>query len=156
MNLKLTDRQITGVCRELLAKDPDTSGRALRLALKQRFGASGKSDRVFAVWRALRSAAAGEGSRASEWLQRQLAELHARLRDEEIAHESAEQRALLSEAREVAHQDRWAHEIHTLRAEVRRLTAEEHRRVELEARVLELTRENTLLRTRLARLDAGN
>ena len=55
MNRKLTDRQITAVCRELLARDPATSGRALRAELKKRFDSPGKTDRVFAVWRTLRA-----------------------------------------------------------------------------------------------------
>ena len=62
--------------------------------------------------------------RLVEGLRRQVSELEARLRESELAREAAEQRALLSEAREIAHQDRWAHEIHTLRGEVRQLTEE--------------------------------
>jgi DNA repair exonuclease SbcCD ATPase subunit len=153
MNRKLTDRQITAVCRELLARDPRTSGRAVRAELKLRFDSPGKTDRVFAVWRAVRGdAAKGRVSyrRVVESLKRQVAELEARVREAELAREASEQRALLSEAREIAHQDRWAHEIHTLRAEVQQLTGEGSRRVELESRVLDLTRELAQVRTRLA------
>jgi DNA repair exonuclease SbcCD ATPase subunit len=156
MNRKLTDRQIATVCRELLAKDPATSGRALRAELKLRFEAPGKTDRVFAVWRTLR-AKAREGtapdSAVAAALKRQVAELEARVREADLTREAAEQRALLSEAREIAHQDRWAHEIHTLRAEVRRLTGEGDRRVELEERVLDLSRELARVRARLARFE---
>lgn len=153
MNRKLTDRQITAVCRELLARDPATSGRALRAELKRRFDSPGKTDRVFAVWRTVRDAGKGRAGsgRLAEGLKRQVSELEARLRESELAREAAEQRAVLSEAREVAHQDRWAHEIHTLRAEVRKLSEEGSRRVELESRVLDLTREITQLRARLAK-----
>jgi hypothetical protein len=153
VNRKLTDRQITAVCRELLARDPATSGRALRAELKKRFDSPGKTDRVFAVWRTLRDDA-GKGrasdGRLDEGLKRTVLELEARLRESEIARDAAEQRALLSAAREIAHQDRWAHEIHTLRGEVRKLSEEGSRRVELESRVLDLTREIAQLRLRLA------
>jgi DNA repair exonuclease SbcCD ATPase subunit len=156
MNRKLTDRQITVVCRELLARDPATSGRAVRAELKHRFDSPGKTDRVFAVWRTLRTdsaSSAARDTRVIEGLKHQVAELEARIHDAELAREAAAQRAFLSEAREIAHQDRWAHEIHTLRAEVRRLTGEESRRVELESRVLDLARELAQVRTRLAQFE---
>lgn len=157
MNRKLTDRQITAVCRELLARDPATSGRAVRAELKQRFNSTGKTDRVFALWRTVRGDA-GKG-RASQGplvdgLRRRVSELEARLRESELAREAAEQRAVLSEAREVAHQDRWALEIHTLRGEVRKLSDEGSRRIELESRVLDLTREIAQLRARLAQRES--
>lgn len=157
VNRKLTDRQITTVCRELLAQDPATSGRAVRAELKRRFKSTGKTDRVFAVWRALRDEASlgmARDLRVVEAFRRQVAELEAQRRESALARETAEQRALLSEAREIAHQDRWAHEIHALRAEVRRLAGEGERRVELESRVLNLTRELAQLRNRLVRFEA--
>ena len=92
--------------------------------------------------------------RLVEGLKRQVSELEARLRESELAREAAEQRALLSAAREIAHQDRWAHEIHTLRGEVRKLSEEGSRRVELESRVLDLTREIAQLRARLAQRES--
>lgn len=152
MNRKLTDRQITTVCRELLARDPATSGRAVRAELKRRFDSPGRTDRVFAVWRTVRDAGKGRASddRIVDGLRRQVSELEARLHESELAKEAAEQRALLSEAREIAHQNRWAREIHTLRGEVRQLTEEGSRCVELESRVLDLTRELAKLRARLA------
>jgi hypothetical protein len=156
MNRKLTDRQITAVCRELFARDPATSGRAVRAELKHQFGSAGKTDRVFAVWRTLRTESAGSAARdapITEGLKRQVAELEVRIHDAVVAREAAEQRALMSEAREIAHQDRWGHEIHALRAEVRRLTGEESRRVELESRVLDLARELKRVQTRLARFE---
>ena len=153
MNRKLTDRQITAVCRELMARDPAASGRAVRAELKRRFDSAGKTDRVFAIWRTER-AGAGKGrasdGRFVEDLRRRVSELETRLRESALAREAAEQRGLLSEAREIAHQDRWAHEIHTLRGEVLRLAEERSRRGELELRVLDLTREIAQLRARLA------
>ena len=154
MNRKLTDRQIATVCRELLARDPATSGRAVRRELKRRFDAPGKTDRVFAVWRTLRAGAAKGSERdrgLDEGLRRQVSELEAKLRESELAKEAAERRALLSEAREIAHQNRWAYEVDALRSEVRKLDEEGSRRAELESRVLDLTREIAQLRARLAR-----
>ena len=152
MNRKLTDRQITAVCREMFVADPTASGRALRAELKRRYGSSGKTDRVFAVWRSLRGAAQPTSATdaATETLRRQVADLEARVRDANLARESAEQRALLSEAREIAHQNRWANEIHDLRNEVRRLTGQGRRQGPLESRVLELNREVATLKAQLA------
>jgi predicted kinase len=58
-------------------------------------------------------------------------------------------RAERSEARELAHQDRWAAEIHTLRAAVEQLKGERTRRQALEEQVLRLQRELQALRRRL-------
>ena len=150
---KLTDQQIIAVCRELFAADPSASGRALRAELKRRYGSSGKTDRVFAAWRMLRDEIAiktpGDAALIND-LKRQVVELVARLNDADLARESAEQRALLSEAREIAHQNRWANEIHDLRNEVRRLTGEGRRQGPLESRVLELTREVATLKAQLS------
>ena len=148
VNRKLTDREITATCRELFAQDPATSGRALRAELKRRFGSPGKTDRVFAAWRALRDESAHRPMHDSPTARGlNVAALEGRLRDAELAREAAEQRALLSAEREIAHQNRWAHELHTLRTEVRRLEGEESRRVALEARVLDLAREIAELRS---------
>ena len=150
---KLTDQQIIAVCRELFAADPTSSGRALRAELKRRYGRAGKTDRVFAAWRMLRNETAiktpGDAALVDE-LKRQVVDLGTRLNDADLARESAEQRALLSEAREIAHQNRWANEIHDLRNEVRRLTGEGRRHGALESRVLELTREVGTLKAQLA------
>lgn len=153
VNRKLTDHQITAACGELLAKNPAASGRALRAELKRRFGSPGKTDRVFAVWRTQRreSDLRTTDDRAEvEGLKRRVAELEVRLRQTDTAREDAEQRALLSAAREIAHQDRWAHELHDLRNEVRRLEGADSRKAALESRVLDLTREVAELRSRLA------
>src|ERR1700730_11436385 len=51
MNRRLSETQIRGVCVQMLARDPNSSGRKLRRELLNRFGAVGKTERVFAVWR---------------------------------------------------------------------------------------------------------
>jgi molecular chaperone GrpE (heat shock protein) len=51
----------------------------------------------------------------------------------------------------LAHQDRWANEIHTLRESVEQLKGERMRRQSLEEHVLRMQRELQSLRQRLAR-----
>ena len=153
VNLKLTDREILSVCRELVARDPDTSGRAVRAELKRRHGSAGNTDRVFAMWRSIRAEAgegAAVGSESLEKLRRQVVALQARLAEEGLAREAAEQRAFLSESRELTHQTRWAREVDALRSEVRELTAAAAHRGSLEDRVLALSREVAQLRAKLA------
>ena len=106
---KLTDGQIEILCREVLAREAAPSGRMLRRALRERFGASGRTDRVFAIWRRL-SRPAGEGPAAvsDEERQRWAARVTA-----------AEERTRLAEEREVKHQDHWAGEIYELREQLR-------------------------------------
>jgi uncharacterized protein involved in exopolysaccharide biosynthesis len=62
-------------------------------------------------------------------------------------------RAERSEAREVAHQDRWANEIHTLRESVEQLKGERTRRQILDDQLMRLQRELQTLRHRLARYE---
>ena len=146
VNLKLTDREIALVCRELIARDPATTRRAIEKALKRRYGSSGRTDRVCRIWRSIREkSAAPPGAPTSRIL-----ELEARLQDATVAREAAERRAMLSAERELAFQNRWANELHDLRNEVQRLSGEAVRRAEFEARVLELSRENATLKSRLA------
>jgi hypothetical protein len=123
MNLKLSDSQISLVCRELLATQPTLSGRALRVELHRRFGSVGKKDRVYAVWRSLRAerAARSQVLQGCADLEVELEEARGQITALESALFDAEQRATRSEERERAHQDRWANEIYELREEVRQL-----------------------------------
>ena len=105
---KLTDAQIEMLCRDLLAREAAPSGRLLRRALRDRYGAVGRTDRVYAIWRRL---AIGENvlgavtdAERHRWTVR-------------IA--AAEERARLAEEREITHQDRWAGEVHALREQLR-------------------------------------
>lgn len=51
MNLQLSDERIRATCRELVAKQGSVSGRQLCEELRRRFGAVGKTTRVFRIWR---------------------------------------------------------------------------------------------------------
>ena len=144
MNRKLTDEQIVATFRDLSARNNHVSGRSLRAALREQFGAAGKTDRIFALYRALKAPPSAEPV--------DVLDLRQRIAEQEQLLTAALNRAERSEAREIAHQDRWANEIHELRETVERLKGEAVRRKELEAQVLLLHRELQLLRGRLARL----
>ena len=51
MNRRLAEELIRSTCRELIAKHGSVSGRGLRAELRRRFGAVGKTERVFRIWR---------------------------------------------------------------------------------------------------------
>ncbi len=51
MNLRLSEQRIRDTCRELLREQGHVSGRGLCTELRRRFGAIGKTTRVFAIWR---------------------------------------------------------------------------------------------------------
>lgn len=128
MNRKLKDRDIETTWHALAAQSGPVSGRQLREALRVRFGTPGRTDRVFAIWRMLNE----QQRRAA--LEPSVAELLRRMeRAEAMAQEAvaaklaAEARADLAESREMAHQDRWAHEIYELRQEVERLSQQRFR-----------------------------
>jgi len=136
MTLLLLDSQIRSTCRELLAAGSRVSGRTLRRTLQQRYGASGKTDRVFRIWRE-------ETTKYSDLARPQpptdIVELQRRLSAaEQLAAESVA-RAERAEVREMAHQDRWAMEVDRLRQEVRNQPRYAAEIRELQERVLRLT-----------------
>jgi hypothetical protein len=90
------------------------SGRALCAELRKRFGAVGKTERVFAIWRE-ETAAMGPAADV------QMAELKRRLTEAEAVAAENLKRAERAEYREQAHQEKWAMEIDQLRQEVKRL-----------------------------------
>lgn len=134
--LLVLDQHIRATCRELMAARGRVSGRALRRALRERYGSAGKTDRVFRVWR---EETERKSYAAPPELPTDLVELQRRL---VVAEEGAKEnlsRAERAELREQAHQDRWAMEVDRLRQEVRaqpRYAAEIR---ELQERVLRLT-----------------
>lgn len=107
VNRKLTDEQITSTFEALRRTGVAVSGRGLRAALHRQFGAAGKTDRVFALCRALQ---APEVAAVAE-LRRRLEEAERGRAAAESARDEALGRAVRAEAREMAHQDRWAEEI---------------------------------------------
>ena len=148
MNRRLAEHRIRSTCRELLARGSAPSGRALRRELLVRFGAVGKTERVFQIWReecAVKPAAAPVGA---------LSDMAERLRAAETAAAEALARAERAEMREEAHQSHWAMEIDRLReqlraqpkyaAEIRKLTDQVLRlAVELQAARVQLAQQES-------------
>jgi hypothetical protein len=141
MNRKLTDAQISAAFDSLRSAGQNVSVRALRAALRERYGAAGKTARIYEVCRTLRLPPVPE--------QPLMEDLRRQLLLAEQGMSEAIGRAERSEARELAHQDRWAAEIHTLREAVEQLKGERTRRQALEEQVLRLQRELQALRRRL-------
>jgi hypothetical protein len=112
MNLQLSEASIRATCRELLKGGKPISGRALCLELRARFGAVGKTTRVFQIWREETL------SLATTQIPGELALLKQKLKDAQAAAAEYLKRAELAEFREQAHQDHWAVEIDRLRQEL--------------------------------------
>jgi hypothetical protein len=116
MNRRLTEHQIRTTCRELVARDPNLSGRQLRRELKDRFGAVGKTERVFDLWR--EETQKTQIAIAAAALPTDVAELQRRLRITEATSAENLKRAELAEYRERAHQDHWALELDRLKQQL--------------------------------------
>jgi hypothetical protein len=116
MNRRLSDFQIRSTCRSLLKSGRAVSGRQLRGELLDRFGAVGKTERVFQIWRE----AMAERTRASVIgaLPTDVAELQRRLQAAESQAAANLKRAELAEYREQAHQDHWAVKLDELHREL--------------------------------------
>jgi hypothetical protein len=108
MTARLTDRQIEMLCREVLAREKTPSGRSLRRALRERYGAVGRTDRVYAIWRSLAGGESEQSAVTDAERHRWMARIAA-----------AEERVRLAEEREIKHQDRWANELYELREQLR-------------------------------------
>jgi hypothetical protein len=150
MNRKLSDAQITATFESLRSAGQNVSGRALRTALRRRYGAAGKTNRVFALCRTLREPTVPE----PELIAQLRHQVQAAEQDRAVAQnerDRAVERAERSEAREVVHQDRWANEIYALRESLEQLKGERTRRQTSEDHLLRLQRELQTLRHRLAR-----
>jgi hypothetical protein len=117
MNRRLSEARIRSTCRELLGRKERVSGRALCAALRTRFGAVGKTERVFAIWREEVGAVAARAQAAA--VPADVAELRRRLIAAEAAAAENLRRAELAEYREQAHQEQWAMEVDRLRQEIR-------------------------------------
>jgi hypothetical protein len=115
MNLQLSDEHIRATCRELVKKHGAVSGRRLSEELRTRFGAVGKTMRVFRIWREECRPKPDTGNLkfpADMVLLRKRVETAEALATEYL------RRAELAEFRERAHQDHWAVEIDRLRQEI--------------------------------------
>lgn len=84
--------------------------------LKKRFGAVGKTERVFAIWRE-----EVEAAKPASKEEVGVAELKRRLALAEAQAAENLKRAELAELREEKHQEKWAMEVDRLRMEVQRL-----------------------------------
>jgi hypothetical protein len=147
MNRRLLDRHIRTTCRELLATGGRVSGRALRRTLRDRYGAAGKTDRVFQIWRE-ESAITAEAARPR--VPTDIAELQRRMIAAEQFAKETQARAERAELREQAHQDRWAMEVDQLRQEAKARPSYAAENRELQQRVLRLTAELHAARQLLA------
>jgi len=110
MARQLSDDEVRSTLVALLQTRTRVSGRALRRALRARYGAVGRTARVFQIWREMTG---GTAQRAdlSDYAAEQLKAAQVRVR-------AADSRAVLAEEREQAHQDKWAVEIHALRQQL--------------------------------------
>jgi hypothetical protein len=109
MNQQLSDQRIRATCRELLKVQGSLSGRRLCAELRRRFGAVGKTTRVFRIWREECANAA---------VPVDVANLKKQLQAAEAAAAQNLARAELAEYRERAHQDHWASEIDRVKREL--------------------------------------
>jgi hypothetical protein len=116
VNKRLTETQIRDVCAELMGRNANLSGRELRRELLNRFGAVGKTERVFAVWR--EEAQKARPAAELQSLPTNIRELQKRLSVAEAAAAQNLARAELAEYRERAHQDHWAMEIDRVKREL--------------------------------------
>jgi hypothetical protein len=120
VNTRLSDIEIRSTCLGLIGAGPMCSGRALRRALRDRFGASGRTDRVFRIWREVVAEQSMQMDLGRELTPRMWLERVAVAERQALA---AETRAALAEHREQVHQDKWASEIFALRQRVADLEA---------------------------------
>jgi hypothetical protein len=144
MNQQLADERIRSTCRELIAGGGRVTGRALRRALRERYGVVGRTARVFQILReeALTQAVPGD-----------VADLKRRLRLAEAAGADTEARAERAEFRERAHQEHWAMEIDRLREQLRAQPKYAAEIRALQEQVLRLSAELQAARSQLAQLE---
>ena len=109
MNRRLSERRIRSTYRDLLASQGKVSGRQLRRELKDRFGAVGKTERIFQIWRE----ETGQG--AVSVVPIEVREMRERMIAAESSAAEERARAERAEYRERAHQEHWAMEVDRLR-----------------------------------------
>jgi hypothetical protein len=148
MNQKLTDQQIGQTVEAMRSAGQKITGRALRAALRERYGVVGKAARLALACRGVQIPAPDASLVTDLTQQLQHAELSrvAAVKERDLALARAER----AEARETAHQDRWATEIHSLRESVEQLKGERLRRQTLDDQLVRLQRELQVLHRRLA------
>jgi hypothetical protein len=75
VNQRLSEERIRSTCRELIVRHGSVSGRRLREELRRRFGAVGKTERVFRIWRGELRAGAPDQAALIRGLQEQVLKL---------------------------------------------------------------------------------
>jgi hypothetical protein len=145
MNERLAEHRIRSTCRELLLAGGRLTGRGLRRELHARYGAVGKTARVFQIWR--------EEAAASRVpvVPPDVAQMAQRLREAETAAAEMRARAERAELREEAHQAHWALQIDQLREQLRAQPAYAAENRRLQDQVLRLSAELKAARLQLAR-----
>jgi hypothetical protein len=120
VNQKLTNDELTQACRELLSKRPGLSCRRLRILLRERFGCSCRTERIYALWRSIRTEIDQHLSERAEpsTVEEELTRNRQQIATLETALVDAEKRALRAEERERVHQERWAREVYDLRQQL--------------------------------------
>lgn len=153
MNRRLSDHHIRTTCRDLLDQyGPALTGRQLRRTLRQRYGAVGKTERVFGIWRELaRTVRAPLDSQPAD-----VAEMQRRLDAATAATAQAIDRAELLEFRARADQDRWAGQIDDLRQQLQAQPATQAQVRVLQDQVQRLSIELLGARATIARYEAAN
>jgi hypothetical protein len=154
MNQKLTDQQIRQTVEAMRGTGQKITARALRAVLRERYGVVGKTGRLASACRGVREPVLDASIVTELKQQLQDAELGRVAAVEERARALA--RAERAEARETAHQDRWATEIHSLRESVEQLKGERLRRQTVEDQVVRLQRELQVLHRRLAHYEESS
>jgi hypothetical protein len=144
MNQQLAEHRIRSTCRELIAVGDRVTGRGLRRALRERFGAVGRTARVFQILReeVLRKLKPAVPADA--------ADLESRLRVAEAAAAENQARAERAEFREQSHQEHWAMQIDRLREQLRAQPTYATEIRELRSQVLRLSAELQAARSLLA------
>jgi len=142
MNRRLSESRIRATCRELIASHGQVSGRRVCAELRTRFGAVGKTERVFGIWREEQAAKAERTALATvPSAPPDVVELERRLKAAEDAAAVNLKRAELAEIREQAHQEKWGMEVDRLRQRLRTQETTEAEIRRLQDRVLQLSRE---------------
>jgi len=144
MNEKLAEQRIRTVCRDLIAGGERVTGRSLRRTLRERFGAVGKTARVFRIWREEVLASSVPS------VMDEPADLHRRLQAAESSATENRARAERAEYREEAHQEHWAMEIDRLREQLRAQPKYAAEIRQLQEQVLRLSVELQVARSQLA------
>ena len=147
MNTRLEDHHIRRTCRDLIADGVPVTGRSLRRALRDRYGAACKTERVFRIWREETAVTAPTAQPA---LPADVVQLQRRLVAAEQAAAEHRARAELARLREESDQARWMMEIDRLRQQVRAQPQYERENRALQAQVVRLTVECHALKRLLA------